>query len=139
MSMPKLPVEKMASKMGDEAIFILGAFNGGKLRASKPFPHIEGNDVEKLYKACVNYVWRMLCFDFVDEKPHNCMPYCATWDIDQFFYQKEGMGEITKGEEREQRKKTIEFLDSLIKKAESEISIFKQRGTCRWLSTGIVG
>jgi hypothetical protein len=152
-TMPKLPVETMVAGCDDnEARIVRAAFNGrtGCLRASKPFGRIEktDSDEEALFKASVNYVWRMLCFDYVGWGKHSCMPVTADWDIGAVYvriFERDGRTarfgspeydspadraarEERRGKERDLR----EALDALIKRVESTLPVTAQAGAMRW-------
>ena len=116
-SMPILPVDSMVLKLTAlEEKLVRAAFirKTGKLRATKPFRKI-GTHAE--FEGCANYVWRMLCFDFVNSPPHSCMPVTADFSIP--------------GDYDERRGKT-KILDELIKRVESVVPITSQVGALRW-------
>jgi hypothetical protein len=127
---------------GLNARIIRAAFRGSKgstvcaLRASKPFRSFpnDGSD-ESLFKACANYVWRMLCFDYVGCAPHNCHPVTADLDVSSFFYKKYGCSFHTdcgREEYRADWKGCIESLDLLIKQFEATIPVTMQAGAMSW-------
>jgi len=136
--MPKLPFDKMTAGMTDcEVRIICAARNSrtGCLRASKPFGRIDfdGDDLEVLFKASANYVWRMLCFDFVIAHPHSCMPICADLDLSAVFYGYEQRGDYASYDERKAAEKDARNgLDALIRQAESAMPVTEQKGAMRW-------
>jgi len=136
--MPKLPFDKMTAGFTNyEARIICVARNSrtGCLRASKPFGRIDfdGDDLEVLFKASANYVWRMLCFDFVNSRPHSCMPICADFDLGVVFYGYEQRGDYASCDERRAAEKdALKGLNALIKRAESVMSVTEQKGIMRW-------
>src|ERR1700741_4112293 len=87
--MPVLPVDLMVKDLDDRSARIVReCFNSrsyrngcAQLRASKPYKRVAGRDDEAMIAACVNYVWRLLCFDFCDWAPHVSMPVTADFDI----------------------------------------------------------
>jgi hypothetical protein len=138
--MPKLPFDAMITAAGldeKEARIIRAAFNGrtGCLRASKPHAKITGSDDSALEKASANYVWRMLCFDYVGWGKHACMPVTADWDIafvlrDQ--HGRDGYFDLV-------RQETV-ALNATVKRFESTIPVTAQAGTMRWgRALGLVG
>ena len=92
--MPTLPVETMVARCNNlEGWIVRAAFNGCRLRAIKPFRCIDCADHsgKALAQACANYVWRMLCFDYVSYLPHNiCAGASADYDVRRYFYEKFG-------------------------------------------------
>jgi hypothetical protein len=56
-----------------------------RLKAKKPFPKMDFSHADAILHASANYIWRILCFDFCDFAPHNCMPVTANWDIRRAF------------------------------------------------------
>ncbi len=136
--MPKLPFDKMTADFEEhEARIVCAARNSrtGCLRASKPFGRIdfEGDDLEMLFKASANYVWRMLCFDFVDFRPHSCMPICADFDLGAVFYSYQERGNYANRDERKVAERAVrDGLDALVKRAESVIPVTEQKGIMRW-------
>ncbi len=86
-SMPTLPIEEMVLNLPSNiARIIRAAFRASdgtsaKLRATKPFRKIDIGADDAMFKASANYVWRMLCFDYVARAPHNCMPCTADFDL----------------------------------------------------------
>jgi hypothetical protein len=134
--MPVLPVDKMVADLDDWGEkLIRAAFNRrtGALRATKPFRRIDYDAGGALFKACANYVWRMLCFDFCGFSPHNCLPVCADWDIGAVFYRREDS-------DREMEKRGKAKLDATIERAESVLPASAQRGLMQWgRAWGMVG
>ncbi len=152
-SMPKLPVETMVAGCDEnEARIVRACFNGrtGCLKSSKPYGRIEKTDSDEtaLFKARVNYVWRMLCFDYAGFGKHVCMPVTADWDIGAVYsriFERDGRTarygspdydspadraarEERRGKERAER----EALDVLIKRVESTLPVTLQAGVMRW-------
>ena len=134
--MPTLPVEMMLADCNNvEAGIVRAAFNGCKLRASKPFGRINYADHsgKALAQACANYVWRMLCFDFVEHTPHSCFPVCADFDISHYFYKKFGCVLFADNTEYHGCvKKTVAGLDALIKRIETGIPVAAMAGVMHW-------
>ena len=116
-----------------KACFATRGKNKGALRASKPFDTadcIEGKP-DARFKGMANYVWRMLCFDFLPYAPHVCMPVTAEWDLHasypRFAY---GSGEYV--EQKIHQKELRVWLDRVIKTAEANLPITRQGGAMRW-------
>jgi len=140
--MPTLPVEAMVASMTDgEAALIRAAFsrpNGAtaKLRATKPFRKVDPTAPGAGRKAYANYIWRMLCFDFVPYRPHNCMPVTADWDvcavIKHRYEERERNGFDNPVSRRELERDRVAMLDALIKRAESVLPVAAQRGVMAW-------
>jgi len=84
------------------------------------------------FKGKVNYVWRMLCFDFCSNRPYACMPVTADFDLCHFFYTLEKQGAMGTEERRQMEKDTRKSLDDLIKRFESTLPVTFQAGTMRW-------
>jgi hypothetical protein len=130
--MPKLPIEAMVAGLSDsEEKIVRSCFNGrnGCLRASKPHGRIDFNNLtEKTFSAaCSNYVWRMLCFDFVSYTPHSCIPITADFDVSSWLYRKygrEGSHELSR--------QVTKILDLLVKRIESVMPVTAQAGAMRW-------
>jgi len=136
--MPKLPFDDMCADLDDsEARIICAAQNSRNdcLRVTKPYKHIDfdGDLDEALFKASVNYVWRMLCFDYCGFTPHSCLPITADWDIGAVFYNREKQGDFySYKERRDAEKSVVATLDALVKRAESVLPITAQVGVMRW-------
>ena len=147
--MPKLPVDSMLTVAGitDEfsARVVRVAFKACKgsalstLRASKPFSTVNYDGSEdSLFKACANYVWRMLGFSFVGYGKLACIPVTADFDIGSFYYKKHGVsfGDGCSEETRQayyaDKKACIGRMDSLIKQFESTVPVELQAGVMRW-------
>jgi hypothetical protein len=136
--MPKLPFDLMvADCTEDEARIIRAACNSrtGCLRATKPFGRIDfhGDKDEALFRACANYVWRMLCFDFVEHRPHSCMPCTADFDIGAVYHLREKHGDYSDRDERFRAERVLrDSLDVLIKQAEAVLPITAQKGAMAW-------
>jgi len=134
-NMPKLPFDTMCEGLDEDSARIIRAARNrrtGCLRASKPFDCIDfhGDENEALFRACANYVWRMFCFDFVDYRPHSCMPCTADFDIDTVYYLRAKRGDYN---ERCAAKRVLrDSLDALIKRVESVLPITEQKGAMRW-------
>ena len=127
-----------AGLAGEELAIISACFakrgkGMGTLRASKPFKTsdcIEGKQ-NAGFKGKVNYVWRMLCFDFLPCHPHCCMPITADWDMHASF-PRVPYGQPGWGEQQAEKKAMREGLDALIKRAESNLPLTAQSGVIRW-------
>ncbi len=119
---------------GTELEIVAGCFTRkGTLKASKPFKTsacIYGQN-EALLKANTNYVWRMLCFAFLAERPHCCMPITADWDITAAF-PRYAYGTLDYITTKQAIKSLIGQMDNLIKRAESNMPITSQAGAMRW-------
>ncbi len=102
----------------------------GLLKATKPYKKIDFADPAlptPLFKANANYVWRMLCFDFCDHAPHNCMPCTADWDVLAWCHRTEAR------EDCSSKCKTITVrLDELVTLIEGKLPITAQKGGLRW-------
>jgi len=96
---------------------IAACYRNGKLRRTKPFKKIAKDDSERMFKGCVNYCWRMLCFDFLTERPYSCMPVMADFDIPLDY---------------KERREKVKELDELIKEHEATIPLSEQKGAIRW-------
>jgi hypothetical protein len=140
--MPTLPIEAMVRDLTDNgakiirAAFLRSDGTSAKLRASKPFRKIDPTAPGAGFKAYANYVWRMLCFDFVPYRPHNCMPCTAGWDvcmvIKHRYEQRERDGFDNPISRRDLERERLVALDALIKQAESVMPITAQRGAMSW-------
>ncbi len=148
-NMPNLPVDTMlrAACIGNDfdVRVIRAAFKVCKgsalstLRASKPFPTVcyDGSE-DSLFKACANYVWRMLSFSFVGYGKLACIPVTADFDIGSFYYKKHGVsfGADCSEEARQtyyaDTKACIGRMDSLIKPFEATVPVELQAGVMRW-------
>jgi hypothetical protein len=125
--MPTLPIDAMCADLDDHGErLVRAAFKGksGTLRASKPFRTIDPDADDALFKACANYVWRMLCFDLVASRPHNCMPVTADWDLRIVLNDHS----IRPGPARTAKDK----LDATITRAESALPPGSLRGALSW-------
>ena len=147
--MPVLPVDTMVADCPDyDARLVREAFvgNTNRLRATKPYRSIDcdGDEGEALFAACANYVWRMLCFDFCDFRPHYCMPVTADFDIGKVYYTRDArLNRNHLNVFRRRRYENVQdekdALDVLIKKVESVLPINAQKGAVRWMGAlGIV-
>ncbi len=131
--MPKLLLSTMVEGLDDSDAAIIAACmskRGGQLRTVKPYKDIDFSDPKlpsPLFKASVNCVWRMLCFDFCDFAPHNCMPCTADWDVRTWYYRTYG-----KDYSRVNQQQTVDALGDLVKKVESKLPITLQKGALRW-------
>lgn len=134
MSMPDLSVRELCKGLdSNQADIIRACFKrGGGLRASKPFKKIDYNAPDALFKGSVNYVWRMICFDYCNFAPHYCMPVTADFDFGRVYYRLEDQGVYTKEERRAKEKEKRESLDELIKRAEDNLPLKMQKGALRW-------
>ena len=105
----------------------------GTLKASKPFKTldcIEGKQ-NAGFKGKVNYVWRMLCFDFLPSHPHCCMPITADWDL-RASYPRVRYGQPGYEAQQAEMKAELDTLADLIKRAESNLPLTAQSGVIRW-------
>lgn len=127
-TMPTLPLNEFCKGLNDlQSKLIRAAFTKqGKLRAAKPFRKVDYDKPNAFFEACANYVWRMLCFDYCDFHPHNCMPVTAEWDIEHWHLRRW----YRRG--REAIHRITNDLDTVIKLAESNVSATLQRGVLRW-------
>ena len=131
--LPILPIEEMVRGLtANSARTIRAAFrrsNGvtATLRASKPFRKIDPTGPRAEFEASANYVWRMLCFDFVASRPHNCFPCTADFDI---YAVLKARGDCD-GVHKATRDMTIK-LDQQIRIAESVMPVTAQRGIMSW-------
>jgi len=130
MSMPILPVDSMCEGLTDEEErLVRAAFVGktGKLRAAKPFRKIDPNSD---FAGRANYVWRMLCFDFVARTPYSCMPVMADDGICAYYY---GHPDYADRDKRWAKVREVrESLDALVKLAERAVPVTAQAGVMRW-------
>lgn len=133
-NMPKLPFDAMCEGVDEEsARMIRAACNNrtGCLRTSKPFRHIDfhGDKGKALFRACANYVWRMLCFHYVGHRPHSCMPCTADYDIGTIYHFREERGDYADRNERYTVERVLlDALDVMIKQAEAVMPITAQKG-----------
>jgi len=119
-NMPILPVDRMVRDLPPySASIVRAAFIGAtdKLRATKPYRRVGRTDPGAEFKGSANYVWRMLCFDYVGSRPHSCMPVTADFDIP--------------GNCAERREKA-RMLDELIKRVESVVLGVSAGRVVRW-------
>jgi len=136
--MPKLPFEAMRDICDEKSGRMIWAARNsrtGCLRASKPFGRIDfhGDGDEALFKACANYVWRMLCFDFVAYRPHSCMPCTADFDIGAVYHLRERCGDYPDRDARLRAERVLrDSLDALVKQAESVLPVTEQKGAMAW-------
>ena len=124
-NMPILPVEKMVEDMPESiksAFFSAVKQNTtdildgvGQLKTAKPF-----KNPKNINEVIANYIWRLLCFDYCEEKPHCCIPVNAFWDL-EITCQKE----FDKENWREKHKQLKEKLDVLITTAEKKFPMIK--------------
>jgi len=137
-NMPKLPFDAMCEDLNEgSARMIRAACNSrtGCLRASKPFRCIDfhGDEGEALFRACANYVWRMLCFDYVGHRPHSCMPCTADFDVGAVYHLREQHGRYPNRDARQRAERILlDALDALIKQAEAVMPITAQKGAMQW-------
>ena len=133
MRMPTLPIEEMTRDLtSNSALTIRAAFrrsNGvtAQLRATKPFRKIDTNSDDAMYKASANYVWRMLCFDFVACRPHRCIPCTADFDL---YAVLEAQGDCDNVDQAVRN--MVIVLDQQIKLAESVMPVEAQSGIMAW-------
>jgi hypothetical protein len=86
--MPALSIDKVCANFnGNDEKLLRAAFNHrtDTLRAAKPFRRIDFDADDALFKACANYVWRILCFDHCSFHPHNCIPVAANRDVNTYY------------------------------------------------------
>jgi len=116
--MPVLPVNQMVLDLPpyEEALIRAAFHKTGRMRATKPYRKI----TRPKFEGSANYVWRMLCFDFCDFRPHSCMPVCADFDLPGDY---------------DERRAKVKILDKLIKRVESVIPVTAQKGIMRWGKT----
>lgn len=121
--MPSLPINALCvdlDKKGER--LIRDAFRrNGHLRATKPYRRINGCSGEDEYKACANYIWHMLCFDYCAFHPHHCIPVTAVFDIKTIYYHRYDMSEYN--ERRRVRRIITNGLDALIKRTEANLPV----------------
>jgi hypothetical protein len=132
--MTKLPFDLMADACdGSDGQLILVARNSrtGCLRSTKPFKRVDFNDDSDraVFEASANYVWRMLCFDFVAYRPHSCIPVMADCDVAAVYYSRWKRGEYaSRDDSRDVGKAVLKALDATIKLAESVMPLTAQKG-----------
>ena len=130
-SMPTLPIEAMVRNLpSNTARIIRAAFRASdgtsaKLRATKPFRKIDTDADDAMYKASANYVWRMLCFDYVARAPHNCMPCTADFDLYRVL-------KVQCEKAHQAARDMTLVLDQQIKLAESVMPVAAQAGVVSW-------
>lgn len=155
-NMPKLPVEAMLTASGlksdcaDHTVYgkfvgdmLRKAFNSktGCIRTAKPFADndFRGDAVkfakieDSMFKACANYLWRRLAFDFCDFKPYVCIPVSHDWPLFAVIREearRAGLEKFDDWYEREGRIKST--LESLLLTFERTLPIELQRGAMRW-------
>jgi hypothetical protein len=134
--MPTLPIERMVRDLpcNSERI-IRAAFRqhdgtNAILRTTKPFRKIDMDADNAMFEASANYVWRMLCFDYVGHAPHNCMPCTADFDLYRVLKVQGGCADIHQVT-KAARDMTI-VLDQQIKLAESVMPVAAQVGALSW-------
>lgn len=132
MTMPTFDVETLCDGFSNEDKDIIrGAFlKSGKLRASKPHKR-----VATFEQGCINYVWRMLCFDLVGHGKHACMPVTADWELSAGYDAQHGRiryGEAGYEGYREGNKALRQRMDDLVKRFERNIPLEQQKGIVRW-------
>ncbi len=94
MKMPKLPVQQMVQSLSDtDATIIFCAFkpDSDELKAEQPFPRLDVSKGISIIEARANYVWRMLCFEWVHCVPYDEVPVEADWDIIA-YWQRRALG-----------------------------------------------
>ncbi len=130
--MPTLPIERMVRDLPcNSARIIRAAFrrsNGetAKLRATKPFRKIDTDADDAMYKASANYVWRMLCFDYVARAPHSCMPCTAYFDLYRV------LKDVGCDRSHQAARDMTLVLNQQITLAESVMPVTAQRGALSW-------
>ena len=134
MSMPQLPVDQMCEILTatEEKLFRACIGRQNRLKSSKPFSTKDcEHPIDGIWRGKVNYVWRMLCFDFVPYHPHCCMPVTADMDIHHAYNR---TTPLSRDERWEAVKTTVKELDDLTKRIESALPVTAQRGAMRWAS-----
>ncbi len=130
-SMPTLPIEEMVLNLpSNNARIIRAAFRASdgtsaKLRATKPFRKIDVDADDAMFKASANYVWRMLCFDYVARRPHSCFPCTADFDLYKVL-------KVQCVNAHQAARAMSLVLDQQIKMAESVMPITRQVGVMAW-------
>lgn len=139
MSMPVFNLDQLTEGMNDfDGCIVRGAFTTrgykdglGRLREAKPF-----KTVKTFEQGCINYVWRMLCFDIVGSGKHACMPVCADFDLWDALEARDGSrprhGNPGYDDWRQSVKNLTDEMNSLIKRAERSIPLERQKGIVRW-------
>lgn len=87
-TMPTISNEALDAVECNAAKVVFGVcFNKrtGKLNAKKPYKISTLQD-DTLLHASANYVWRILCFDLCDFRPHNSLPVTAIWDLNNYYW-----------------------------------------------------
>ena len=132
-AMPILPLSTMTKGMDKSDVATIAAClnaRTGQLLSKKPYKDIDFSDPKlpsPLFKATVNLAWRMLCFDFCDFGPHNCMPCTADWDVRTWYYRTYG-----KDHHPVHRRQTVDAIGDLVRRAEATLSVTLQKGALRW-------
>jgi len=132
--MPVLPIEDMVADCTDyHASLVRAAINraSGRLRATKPFRTIDTTGDDAYFKACANYVWRMLCFDYAGIRPHNSMPVTADFDI--YNVCKAQPVNPTSTDYHDSARDMVRRMDDLVKRVEALLPITSQKGVMQWL------
>jgi hypothetical protein len=94
----------------------------GKLKPCKPFPKISTLQDDTLLHASANYVWRILCFDLCDFRPHNSLPCTAIWDLNNYYW----LASLPA------RPDWLATLDETIAQIEATIPANEHYGALRW-------
>ena len=94
----------------------------GQLKATKPYPKIAFAHDDALLYASSNYLWRILCFDLCDFRPHSALPCTATWDLNNYYWLTDTAP--TPG--------WMETLDETIREIESTIPADEHYGALHW-------
>lgn len=115
------------------ACFSTRGKNKGHLKTAKPFNTREckAGQPDANFKGTANYVWRMLCFDFLSFAPHCCMPVTADWDLHVGRPRLEYGSDAYKTQQSND-KAYIDYLNGLVKRAESNLPVTAQAGAMRW-------
>lgn len=133
MSQPNLE-QLTTGLVGAELDIVRACFTRkGTLKTGKPFKTVDcvyGKN-EALFKGNVNYVWRMLCFDFLPAHPHCCMPVSADWDMIAAF-PRYAYGTLDYTTTKQAQDSLRKQMDLLIKRAESNLPVTQQAGAMRW-------
>lgn len=93
-----------------------------RLKANKPYPKINFHHPDALLYASVNFMWRILCFDLCDFRPHNSLPCTAIWDINNYFW--------VKAEPRTPG--WVTTLNEAIRQIEDTIPVAEHHGADHW-------
>jgi hypothetical protein len=123
-TMPNIPNGERAIECNAAKVVFGACLNKrtGKLKTKKPYPNMDFKHADAILHASVNYVWRILCFDLTNFRPHNCLPCTADWDIRRVFADRS----------LAEREAWIDTLDDAILQIESTIPSDQHKGTIEW-------